>query len=397
MKWPNKLQQGLTMIELMITLAISGVVLAGVVNIYSNSLMQSKLTSNLASMQESGRFALELMARDVRMAGFTGCIAYDEKDPQADASMYMIYKRGVDNNALYGLAGQEWNGSSYASTSLSPMVTASTTRIGTNGGSWTTSDNAHLASTYADAIANSDVLQVWTSGEVGIDVSSWTANAAQIELTVETGHAIKAGDVLMFTDCGQTFVAQVCAVTTTRLTITPGGSAICNNDFNLGGGKDVANLSAANVGTYGESLETYTFRDAAYFVGKRDNGTSTPPSLFRGVNGTAREMVEGVENMQVLYGVDLAHEAGDLRTPDKYVTADQVGDRWSDVVAVRITVLMRSFENMVGTASTNNYPFNFNGRTYTATDGYLRQAYSTTIALRNRNVGEVPGLYATAP
>lgn len=394
MKWPNKLQQGLTMIELAVTLAISAVILAGVVNIYGNSMMQSKLTSNLAAMQESGRFALELMARDVRMAGFTGCMTYDQADPQADASTYMIYKRGVDNNALYGLAGQEWNGSSYASTSLSPMVTTSTTRIGTNGGSWTTSDNAHLASTYADAIANSDVLQVWTSAEVGIDVSSYTASAAAIELTVETGHAIKAGDVLMFTDCGKTFVAQVCAVTSTRLTVTPGGSATCNNDFNVGGGKDVANLSAANgVGTYGESLEVYTFRDAAFFVGKRDSGSATPPSLFRGVNGTAREMVEGVENMQVLYGVDMAHDAGDLRTPDKYVTADQVGDRWGDVVAVRITVLMRSFENVMGTAANTNYSFNFNGRTYTSTDGYLRQAYSTTIALRNRNVGEVQGLY----
>jgi type IV pilus assembly protein PilW len=390
MKRPNKLQQGLTMIELAVTLAISAVILAGVVNIYGNSMMQSKLTSNLAAMQESGRFALELMARDVRMAGFTGCIAYDEQNPQADDAIYMLYKRGIDNNALYGLAGQEWNGSSYASTSLSPMVTTTTTRIGTNGGSWITSDNANLASTYADAIANSDVLQVWTSGEVGIDVSSYTADAAQIQLTVETGHAIKEGDVLMFSDCGKSFIAQVCAVTATQLTLTPGGSATCNNDFS---GKDIAGLSAADVGTYGETLETYTFRDAAYFVGKRDNGTSTPPSLFRGVNGTAREMVEGVENMQVLYGVDLAHEAGDLRTPDKYVTADQVGTRWSDVVAVRITVLMRSFENVVGTATSNNYTFNFNGRTYTSTDGYLRQAYSTTIALRNRNIGEVPGLY----
>jgi len=387
-----KQQLGLTLIELMVTLAISGVILAGVVNIYSNSLMQSKLTGNLSSMQESGRFALEMLSRDIRMAGYTGCLNYDAAAKNADDPVYMLYKRGADNNAIFGLAGREWSGSAYGGTGLAPMVTPSTAPIGTNGGSWISSGGAALATNYPEAIANSDVIQVWTTAEVAIDASGFSATASQVEVTVDSGHGFKKGDVIMFANCGMIMVAQICSTSDTKLTIVPGGSSTCGNDFNIG--KDVSSLQPAdaNVSTFLQGLETYSFRDATYFVGKRDTGTSTPPSLYRGVNGTSREMVEGVENMQILYGVDLNHVEGEPRTPSKYVTAAQVGDLWSDVVAVRVSVLMRSFEKGLGGTT---YTFNFNGKSYTATDGYLRQAYSTTIALRNRNVGEVTGLFTT--
>jgi type IV pilus assembly protein PilW len=132
-------------------------------------------------------------------------------------------------------------------------------------------------------------------------------------------------------------------------------------------------------------LETFSFRDVTYFIGKRDTSATTPPSLYRAVGSTAREMVEGVENMQILYGVDTTHLAEKQRTAGKYVTADQVGaGGWNDVVSVKISVLMRSFEkNTSGTQT-----INFNNVALSYNDGYLRQAYSTTITLRNRTVGQ---------
>jgi len=393
MKQPKK-QSGLTLIELMVTVAISSVILAGVVNIYIGSLSQAKLTTNLSSMQESGRFALEVMARDIRMAGYTGCIGHDDADLNQAAGVFQLYKRAADNNSLLGLAGNEWSGSGYASTSLTPMLADSAAQLGTAGGGWVSSGPATLVEDYDEAIANSDVIQVWTTGELAIDVTGFTPTASQIDLTLDAGHGLKEGDVVMFTNCGNVVVAQICSVGTTQARISSGGSATCNNDFATA--NDISDLAPDNpdVPPFVQGLETYSFRDAIYFVGKRDSGTKTPPSLFRGVNGVAREMVEGVENMQILYGVDTNHENGDLRTADKYVTADQVLNRWSDVVAVRVSVLIRSFEK--GLAGTGSYEFTYNGRKYTATDGYLRQAYSTTIALRNRNIGYVEGLITTA-
>jgi len=392
MKQPKK-QSGLTLIELMVTLAISSVILAGVVNIYMGSLSQAKLTTNLSSMQESGRFALEVMARDIRMAGYTGCTAHDDADPDQADGVYQLYKRAADNDALLGLAGNEWSGSGYASTSLTPMLADAAAQLGTADSGWISSGPAALVDDYDEAIANSDVIQVWTTGELAVDVRNFDPKGGQVAITLDAGHGLKEGDVVMFTNCGNVVVAQICNVGATQATISAGSSATCNNDFATP--NDISDLAPDNedVTPFEQGLETYSFRDAIWFVGKRDSGTKTPPSLFRGVNGVAREMVEGVENMQILYGVDTDHEKRELRTADKYVTADQVLDRWSDVVAVRVSVLIRSFEKGV---ADDSYEFTYNGRKYTATDGYLRQAYSTTIAVRNRNIGYVEGLITTA-
>jgi type IV pilus assembly protein PilW len=391
MKPLNK-QLGLTLIELMVTLAISTVILAGVVNLYVSSLTQSRITTNLAAMQESGRFALEIMSRDLRMASYAGCGGYDASKAEADESAYVLYKRAADNNALLGLAGNEWQGSGYASTTLDPMVSESSSRLGTGDGGWVTSGTSALADNYDEAIGSSDVLQVWTTAELAVDVLDYKPASGQLDVTVASGHGLQAGDVVMFSDCGLIIIGQICSSSANNVRISSGSAQDCNNDFNIG--KDIADIESDAQLAVGDSAknlqgwETYSYRDAVYFVGKRDAYKKTPPSLFRGTDGVAREMVEGVENMQILYGVDVDHEAGKARTADKYVPADQVMD-WNNVVSVRVSVLIRSFEK--GVAS-NDYEFDFNGRTYTATDGYLRQSYSTTIALRNRTGGYVQGV-----
>jgi type IV pilus assembly protein PilW len=336
------------------------------------------------------------MSRDIRMAGYSGCINYDQADDKADMNFWVFYQRAVANNALFGLLGEEWSDSDYGSTGLNPMVDGAMKPIGTDGGKWSNSLGQSIANAYPEAIANSDILQTWTTAEIAVDVDNWSTDGTQLQLNVAKGHGVTPGNVIMFSSCGTTFIVQICATTDTRLTASAGGSITCDNNFDLDDGRELADLQPdnANVSTIQNTLEAFSFRDAVYFVGKRDNGDATPPALFRGVNGTAREMVEGVENMQILYGVDLNHDPGDLRTPDTYVTAANVGTRWSDVVAVRVTVLMRSFERI--TSIEDKFAFNYNGTSYTAEDGYVRQAYSTTIALRNRNVGEVPGLFSTS-
>lgn len=376
-------QQGLTLVELMVTLAISGVIMAGIVNIYVGSLSQSRLTSNLASMQESGRFALELLARDIRMAGFTGCLAYDRLDEQDESrkSFWGLYTRGgVDFNeqAMRGIQGWEASGTGLGETVA--LVTESTSRTGTGGGSWVTSADNVLTEDYAEAIDNSDILRVWTAGELAVDITTVTTTANSATLTVPSGTAFSAGDLILFSRCGIRMLAQVCAVSGNQLSINAGSSGTCNNTF----------PSGLTLNESVEGAEAFNYRDVTYFVGKRDDGALTPPSLYRASGNVAREMVEGVESLQILYGVDSNREQSEKRSADVYVTADDVGDRWNEVVSVRISVLMRSFER---TASGGTQEFNFNGVTHSADDGYVRQVYSTTITLRNRAVGTVDNLF----
>jgi type IV pilus assembly protein PilW len=73
---PRYLQRGvrgLSLIELMISIALGAVILTAVGYVFSGSRASYRQQENLSAVQEAGRIAMELMARDIRMAGFTGC------------------------------------------------------------------------------------------------------------------------------------------------------------------------------------------------------------------------------------------------------------------------------------------------------------------------------------
>ncbi|MFT5084284.1 MAG: type IV pilus assembly protein PilW, partial [Lentisphaeria bacterium] len=88
------------------------------------------------------------------------------------------------------------------------------------------------------------------------------------------------------------------------------------------------------------------------------------------------ELVQGVENVQVLYGFD-SNGSG---VANRYLDADGLafGD-WANVVSVRLHLLFRSF---VAVASEPQV-YRFADATYTPTDRFLRQEVISTIALRN--------------
>ena len=74
MKYLNNLkQQGFSIIEIMIALVIGMVLLGGAVSIFISNNSVYRLESELSRMQESGRFLIDIMSKEIRMAGFSGC------------------------------------------------------------------------------------------------------------------------------------------------------------------------------------------------------------------------------------------------------------------------------------------------------------------------------------
>ncbi len=102
--------------------------------------------------------------------------------------------------------------------------------------------------------------------------------------------------------------------------------------------------------------------------------------------GTGQALVPNVETLQITYGVSSGWLIAqpETRRPVRYVDATQVTD-WVNVVAVHLCVLMRSGGPVLdkGEAATQGYT-DCDGTAQTATDGYLRRAFATTVALRNR-------------
>jgi len=94
-------------------------------------------------------------------------------------------------------------------------------------------------------------------------------------------------------------------------------------------------------------------------------------------------LIEGIENMQILYGVDTD---GD-KTPNSYLSAPTIGvwgkSDWDKVVSINISLLAVTLENNL---TSQPIPYTFNGNTYTpgSKDRKIRRVFTTTIALRNR-------------
>lgn len=63
-------QRGLTLVEILVALTISAFLIAGVIQLFVGSKQTYRGHDALSRIQENGRFAIDTMARDIRMAGY---------------------------------------------------------------------------------------------------------------------------------------------------------------------------------------------------------------------------------------------------------------------------------------------------------------------------------------
>lgn len=95
-------------------------------------------------------------------------------------------------------------------------------------------------------------------------------------------------------------------------------------------------------------------------------------------NDKAKPLVNGVENIQFMYGVD-ANADGAV---DRYVNASNVGtDHWQHVVSIQVAILVRSSSEVPEVETAQSY--SLLDATVSMTDRYKRAVYTTVIQLRN--------------
>ncbi len=61
---------GFTIIEIMVSLAMTSILLLGTASLFSSSYRGGQVQSTVSNMSATGRFALDMLARDLRMAGY---------------------------------------------------------------------------------------------------------------------------------------------------------------------------------------------------------------------------------------------------------------------------------------------------------------------------------------
>lgn len=78
-------QTGFSLVEMLLASAIGLLMMAGVIRIFVASSDTYRDQEDVAQMQENARFALELLQRDLRQAGFVGCL-FSRRDNRVEGS-----------------------------------------------------------------------------------------------------------------------------------------------------------------------------------------------------------------------------------------------------------------------------------------------------------------------
>lgn len=314
-------QAGMTLVEIMIALLIGAFLIGGILQIFINSKQTYKMQEGLSRLQENGRFAMEFITHDLRMADYWGCFANglggitNNLNSAGDPDAYG-YASGIEGN----------QGTAHGSNSALDLSDDITIR-GANG---------------------SGILLTITSANTSADLNA-------------TSHGFNANDLIFVTDCNNADIFQATAVTANTIshaaaTGTPGNT--------------VATLSD----TYDTDTQLYKVSTIKYSIQPGESGL---PSLFRKIDaGAATELVEGVENMQILYGEDTDADSA----PNYYVSVDSVANM-NNVVSIRISLLVASADDNI---VSQPLPYTYNGGTTTPADRRLRRVFTSTIAMRNR-------------
>lgn len=366
-KSSSRHQMGLSVVELLVSLAIGMAVIAGSIQVVVSSKRSFMDQDEVTFIQTNARFALDLISKDIRMAGYLGCATQNSVQTANsiadDAGGYI---------SLHGLRGFE--------------------------GSTTTS--SFLADFQAKATVGTDAVLIRRAADSGeMDVGKHVAAAATIHLW--DTHNYKEGSTLMIADasCRNVGIFQVSG---------PNGLPANHINHNVGSGtKNCTKIVKGNfvcsasckavscggygtaTGSYGPGSKVMEFVSNAYYIGE-SSVMPGMPALRRQVfnadgapSTSSEEIALGVEDMEILYGVD-SNGDGDV---DQSRQADQMDldgngtvtdEEWDQVLNVKISLVFRSQAPVLANAEKRTLA----GKDYE--DRFMRQAVNSTIRIRNR-------------
>ena len=353
--------RGVTLIELMISLTIGLLIIAGIGYAYLGSRQSFRSQDALSRMQEGARTAFELMDKDIRMAGFRGC-------PPNSAANGDINILSNPNTWYKNLIDQPLIG--YEKTDENQAWSAFPTGVTDVVGS----------------VINGDALTILhASTEQSFIIQAHDAGAYQFTLSSDSN--IKPGRILIAaeSDCSRVAVFQNSDNTEDDDIVTHSSGAA-----NAHLGSPSPPDTSYTLYTFTANSRIFPLSAATYYIGRN---TDNEPSLYRATLSASggnpvtvpEELIEGVQDMQIVYGMDTnAPSCKETSKVVEYHTADDIdAGEWCKVIAIRISLLMVSRQDEQG-ITTEPQTYTFNGGTNTPDDRLLRKTFTTTIAVKNR-------------
>lgn len=294
--------RGFTLVELLVAMLLGVTLLFGLTQLFSNSRDGMRMQAALASVQDSGRVAVELLSRDIRNADFSGCL----RDRSELANGLQGYVPG-SRHEYFNLG------------SVSGQTADNTTRITGRGG--------------RKVVPGTHTLQLVSALPVCEGVFDLAADQAsagsQLTLSGSCPGGIDDGTVLLVANCsgGEIFMK------------TGGSGSTIEHNGVYRNGDGIGNGSAAFRQSYGSGANVLQPLVYTYYVAQGRNGNN---ALYRRVDNTSYEMVPNVQSLLIEFGIDSNSD----RAAEVFV-APSAGIDPAQIVAVRAILEVRS-EALIG-------------------------------------------------
>jgi type IV pilus assembly protein PilW len=385
------IQTGFSLVELMVAMTIGLALVAGVASLSLNSSQAYRTMSAASQQLESGRYSMEFLKDDLHHAGFFGefvpCLANACRWQQANTPTMSLPTALPDpctddsnsNNTFPFLTG-------LANGLLLPLTGYDNLGLGQSD-----------LSCINDLVAGTDVFVLRRADTTPLSVGDGLTSLSPLKFDSSTfgntyiqatdseyviGYCKSNTQCYGVTGSSGECTAQGCAAPA-QVTGTPG------DVFRLGNLQGaVAPIRLYHVHIYYVRSWSTSGDDIPTLARVALTNTGKVPSI------TTEPLIEGIENMQVQYGFDDGRDAGGTAygtaldgTPDRYaggVATTTVAD-WSNVVAAKVRLLVRSVDSDHSYTDTKTYDLEGNGLGSIGPfdDHYQRHVFSMTAKLIN--------------
>ncbi|EIJ33728.1 PilW family protein [Thiothrix nivea] len=325
MQYRNK-QKGISLIELMIAMVVSLVLVAGVGTVYVSSKRNYQTRDQLSMMDETARVALFTLTRHLEHAGYASAAKFPL---EMVGGQFYVYG---DPDPVEGSCG-----------TVKPLALAAVKASATR-------DNFNA---FGDSVS----VRFVSDNRVFVDAAnskfpgSCRADCNAPPPTTDCPAAEKGAD----------------------------GYCVLSSCPHSQDDKFACRCNAPPP-----QLESYLAYNAFHVdtdANTRDSQGNAVPVLYvvgTNSNQSKRPLVNGVENIQFMYGMD--DDANG--SVDRYVNASGVAaGEWQRVVSIKVGILVRSLDSILPAAQAQTYQVLDAAVTFN--DRFQRSVYSTVIYLRN--------------
>lgn len=328
-------QKGLTLVELMVAMVLGLVVIGGAISLTLANRQSYRTNEGLSQVQESARTAFELLARDLRQAGVSGC---DNEGQVAN-----VLEPG----------GAEWWVGWFGLEGHDGGQDTSAVLFGVERGR---------------RVAGTDAVQLQGIDGIPLTIEDHDPVLAEIQLNAVAADIV-AGDLMIACDFDHATIFQVSSYDAGAVALRHEMGVVSPGNCSTGLGFPT-DCSSATGESHAFERNSFIGRFFAtdWYIGQNGRAEEGGRSLFRrrlvsGGNELTEEVVAGVTDMQLAYrveGRDGFEDADDLAAID-----------WRNVVAVRVELTVDSADTRVSSDSDEN-------------SGRIQRTFTQIITLRNR-------------